>query len=557
MLQSISIKNLAIVSELQLEFEPGMTALTGETGAGKSILIDALGLALGDKAERGIIRAGADKAEITAVFDVSSIPEAVNWLQDCELHDDNECHLRRIVTTDNRSKAFINNSPVPLKSLQALGSLLVEIHGQHAHQRLVKKSHQLVSLDNFANHNELVESVDAAFRQWHDTLKTFKTLKANEQDRASRLELLRFQASELDALNLQAGETARLEEQLKTLSNAETLLSGCFELSTFLYEDENSIHSQLSSVQGKMHKLVALNPALETNLELIESALINVQEASDNLRHFADSFDADEQTLAEIEARLQSIYDLSRKYRLDPEALCEKAASISDELAALENSDEELEKLEKQLEKFQQAYLVAADALTSSRQKAAKALCAETINLLKSLAMTEVRFSIDFKSQPLEKATRTGMDEIEFLVSANPGQPLAPLSKVASGGELSRISLAIQVATMSNMNIPTLIFDEVDVGIGGGTAEIVGRLLRQLGARQQALCVTHLPQVAAQAHNHMKVTKLQTENTTVTGIKPLIKEERVNEIARMLGGVEVTRQTLAHASEMIEKAMAS
>lgn len=553
MLVSISIKNLAIVSELQLDLHKGMSALTGETGAGKSILIDALGLALGEKAERGMIRANCDKAEITAIFDVGGIPAATSWLQEHELHDDNECHLRRVITSENRSKAFINGSPVPLKSLHALGNLLVEIHGQHAHQRLLKKPFQLDSLDNFAGHKTLLEKVANNYKGWQNALKTCAALKAAEQDRASRLDLLRFQAEELQQLNLQSGETAQLERQLKTLSNAETLINGCFDVSSRLYENDNAIHSQLSSCQTTLAKLAQMHDGIEPDIQLLESALINIREASDSLRHLAQDFDSDEQTLQETEQRLQSIYEASRKYRLDPEELSLKTESIRQELTALENSDEEHSRLEQEVIQLQLAYEKSSKKLSDSRVAAAKKLQSETVVLLQSLAMEQVQFEIHRHALELPKASRLGLDEIEFQVSANPGQPLAPLAKVASGGELSRISLAIQVATMSTMDVPTLIFDEVDVGIGGATAEVVGRLLRQLGANQQALCVTHLPQVAAQAHHHMKVTKLQSDKTTMTSIILLDKDERINEIARMLGGVEVTSQTLAHADEMIKK----
>jgi len=554
MLTSISIKNLAVVSELNLDLSTGMTALTGETGAGKSILIDALGLALGNKADKDQIRANCDKAEITAVFDITDINEAKLWLEQQELDDSHECHLRRVITRDNRSKAFINGSPAPLKSLQSLASVLLEIHGQHAHQRLLKRAFQLQSLDQYANHSELINKTTLVYEQWKDTSRQLEKIKSDEQDRSSRLDLLRFQAQELEQLNLQPGETQQLEIKFKTLSNADRLIQGCYELSGSLYEDDQAAHSIISSQQSKLSQLVALQPELASNIELLESALINIQECSDSLRHFADSLDTDNQTLTEIEQRLQSIYEFSRKYRLEPEELCKKASSVKDELNSLENADENLLALETQLSKYQKSFTQLAKKLNASRQKAADSLSKSTIDLLKTLAMPEVNFKIDLQEETIEKATRLGTDQVEFLVTSNPGQPLAPLKKVASGGELSRIALAIQVATMSNMNVPSLIFDEVDVGIGGGTAEIVGKLLRKLGSNQQVLCVTHLPQVAAQAHHHLKVAKVQTDKSTSTSISSLYKKDRIDEVARMLGGIEMTKQTIAHAKEMIEKA---
>lgn len=554
MLISISIKNLAVVESLQLDLSTGMTALTGETGAGKSILIDALGLALGDKADKNMIRSESSKADITAVFDLSDIPEATQWLEDYELFDGHECHLRRVITRDNRSRAFINGSPSPLKSLQSLGNLLVEIHGQHAHQRLLKNAFQLNSLDQYAKHTDLVAQTSHAFDEWRSAIEALQQLKTDEQDRISRLELLSFQFDELSQLNLQAGETAQLETDFKTLSNADRLIQESYEISNALYEDDNGMHSMISSLQNKLVQLAQLNPDLNDNVELLESTLINLQECSDALRHYADSLESDGSKLQEIEQRLQTIYEFSRKYRMEPEVLCEKAQQVETEIQTLQNADEQLKLLEQRAQQTHKAYLKLAGDLHQSRLTAAKQLKNNAIGLLKSLAMPEIKFKIDIQDLPEEKASRQGMDRVEFLVTTNPGQPLQPLRKVASGGELSRISLAIQVSTMSNMNVPTLIFDEVDVGIGGGTAEIVGRLLRKLGSNQQAICVTHLPQVAAQAHNHMKVAKQQTANHTTTFIEPLNKQERIHEIARMLGGVELTKQTLAHAREMIEKA---
>lgn len=552
MLTSISIKNLAIVEKLELDLSTGMSALTGETGAGKSILIDALGLALGNKADKGMVRNGNSRAEINAIFDISENHEALDWLKQHELDDGHECILRRIVTTENRSKAFINGTPTTLKLLQSLGNFLVEIHGQHAHQRLLNSGFQLTSLDQFAGHHELLENTAAAFTRWQTTRQQYQQLLSDEQDRASRLDLLKFQFQELQQLNLQPGETQQLENDFKTLSNADKLIQGCYAISSQLYDNDNAIHNMVSGMQKQLTELSQLDARLSGNIELLESALINIQECSDELRHFADTLDTDNHTLNEIESRLQTIYDISRKYRLDAEELCQKTADIEIELDQLKNADAQIEHLQ-QLELEQQHhYLSAAEELHQSRIKAARKLTASTIELLKKLAMPEVRFEIAIDQLPVEKASRSGLDKVEYLVSANPGQPVASLKKVASGGELSRISLAIQVATMNNINVPTLIFDEVDVGIGGGTAEIVGKLLRKLGSNQQVLCVTHLPQVAAQAHQHLNVAKTQTHESTTTTIGLLGKDERVQEIARMLGGVELTDQTMAHAREMLE-----
>ena len=554
MLTAISIKNLAVVESLSLELDKGLTALTGETGAGKSILIDALGLALGVKADKGMIRSGEQKAEVSAIFNISNIPEAKNWLTEQALDDGEDCIVRRVITTDNKNKAFINSSPVNLKTIQSLGNLLVEIHGQHAHQRLLKSSYQLTSLDQYAGHEKLVASVAKAFQDWQTALKTLQALAQSEHDRASKLDLLQFQQNELSELDLKPGESDDIEQQYKTLSNADELIKGCYTIASELYEDEQCIHSQLSSVQNRLMHLIQMDERLTENQEMIESSLINLKECSDSLRHFADSLESDSQSLNEIENRLNAIHEMARKYRLNPEGLIAKREEVETSLQELTQADERLEQLEEEVHQLEQAYIEAADALHQSRKKAAKSLEKQTIELLKQLAMPEVRFQIVIEQKTIEHASKSGLDNVNFLVSSNPGQSPGPLNKIASGGELSRISLAIQVATMSQVDVPTLIFDEVDVGIGGGTAEIVGRLLRQLGNNQQVLCVTHLPQVASQAHQHLNVIKTHGKDTTTTSITLLKPDERVQEIARMLGGIELTDQTLAHAKEMLTTA---
>ncbi|MEJ2213472.1 MAG: DNA repair protein RecN [Gammaproteobacteria bacterium] len=524
MLTAISIKNLAVVESLSLELDQGLTALTGETGAGKSILIDALGLALGAKADKGMIRSGENKAEVSAVFNIAAISEAKAWLEEQALDDADDCIIRRVITRDNKNKAFINGSPVTLKTIQTLGNLLVEIHGQHAHQRLLKPAYQLTCLDQFANHEALLTNTSEAYQNWQATFKLYQQLSQSEHDRASKLELLQFQAKELAELDLKSGEAEEIDQQFKSLSNADALIKGCYSLSAALYEDDQDIHSQLSSIQNRLSQLIQMDEQLADNLEMIESSLINIQECSDSLRHYADSLENDSQSLNDIENRL------------------------------LTQADAQLEQLEAELSELEQGYIKTAEKLHKSRISAAKSLQAQTIDLLKKLAMPDVQFAVQVQSKDMSQAGKTGLDAVSFQVSSNPGQPPGPLGKVASGGELSRISLAIEVATMSQVNVPTLIFDEVDVGIGGGTAEIVGRLLRQLGTNQQVLCVTHLPQVASQAHQHLNVIKTHGTDKTSTSITLLKPDERVQEIARMLGGVELTKQTLAHAREMLTTA---
>ncbi|MES9956237.1 MAG: DNA repair protein RecN [Sedimenticola sp.] len=551
MLNSIHIKNLAIVTSTEVEFERGLIALTGETGAGKSILIDALGLTLGDRADNGMIRTDCDRAEIAARFDLSDLPEVRSLLEEQSLDSGDECLLRRVLVRDGSSKAYVNGSPVPARTLQSLGELLVDIHGQHAHQSLLRRDHQRELLDEYADHQPLCRKTAELFREWRDTDERLQALREASRYRTERLDLLRYQTDELAQSGPAEGEWKSLEEEHSRLSNAGRLLSSTELILELLYDQEGSAQSSLNRGISELDDLLSLDPALEGSRELLESAQIQIQEAVSEVRQYLDGLELDPARLDQVEQRLDELHDLARKYRCKPDELPERLAAMQTELDELNNADIHLSELEQQAEALEKAFTESAGKLDRSRRKAAKRLADQVTDGMQSLGMPDGRLEIDIEKLPKEKASAAGLNRIDMLVSANPGQKPQPLGKVASGGELSRISLAIQVATLSCGQIPTLIFDEVDVGIGGGVAEIVGRLLHRLGETRQVLCVTHLPQVAAQGHHHLQVNKSANGKGTRTEITPLDPSQRVEEIARMLGGVEITDQTLAHAREML------
>lgn len=551
MLQHIHIRDLVIVHSLDLELTHGMTALTGETGAGKSILIDALGLVLGGKADKGMIRAGCERAEISALFHIQQQSEIQHWLHSQELDTEEECLVRRVLLSSGRSRAFINGSPVPIQSLKSLGALLVDIHGQHEHQSLIKPAAQLHLLDAYAAHKPLLQQVAKCHQDWQLSSKQLAGLKAKADERMQRLDYLQFQLNELDQLNLAEEELDQLEQQQRRLAHAEQLANDSMALNQLLYEADDAVQPGLAKATNMLDELIRLDPALQESGELLNSARIQVEEAADMLRHYADSVELDPGKLQEIDNRLASVLQLSRKHRIKPEQLPGHRLQLQLELDELQSSEQTLETLKQQVEQHATAFAQAAAALSASRQKAATALSNTVSNSMQELGLKGGSFSIELLALDTEQGNSRGLDQCRFQVTTNPGQPLAALSKVASGGELSRISLAIQVATANCGRVPTLIFDEVDVGIGGAIAEIVGRLLRQLSGERQVLCVTHLPQVASQAHHQLLVAKTSDGETTETTFKRLDADARVQEIARMLGGQTITEQTLAHASEMI------
>jgi DNA repair protein RecN (Recombination protein N) len=556
MLTQLHIRDLAIVSAQELDLQAGLSVLTGETGAGKSILIDALGLALGDRADSGMIRAGCERAEITARFDIQAQPQLQEWLEEQALDDDDECLIRRILAREGRSKAFINGRPVALQQVVELGNRLVEIHGQHAHQSLLKRSHQRHLLDAYGGHTQLVAEVANHFKQWRSNRDRLERLQSEAADRISRLELLRFQQHELSALNLQAEELESLEQDQRRLSHLEQLQLTGGEILQGLDESEPSVRDLLVRFTDRLGSLQGLDERLREPQEMLDNALIQVDEAIASLRNYLSDLELDPAGLQQVEQRLETIHDLARKYRIKPAELSERLAQIEQELEQLEHADVTLAGLQAQVDSTWEAYRGLALQLGDKRRQAGQRLGREISAAMQQLGMPGGIFQVEFTSLDETSAGKDGLEQIEFLVSANPGMPPQPLNRIASGGELSRISLAIQVATIRYGTTPTLVFDEVDVGIGGGVAEIVGQMLRRLGASRQILCVTHLPQVAAQAGHHLLVRKSTRKGLTHTQISTLDEAQRIDEIARMLGGVEITAQTLAHAREMVSLAAA-
>ncbi len=554
MLQHIHIRDLVIVHSLDLELTKGTTALTGETGAGKSILIDALGLALGGKADKGMIRADCERAEVSVLFRVEPQSEVQHWLHSQELDTQEECLVRRVLLSSGRSRAFINGSPVPVQSLKFLGALLVDIHGQHEHQSLLKPAAQLNLLDAYAGHRKLLQQVAKCYQDWQLGSKQLASLKAKADERIQRLDYLQFQLDELNQLDLAEDELEQLEQQQRKLAHAEQLASDSMALNQLLYEADDAVHPRLAKSTSMLEELIKLDPALQESAELLNSARIQVEEAADMLRHYTDSVELDPGKLQEIDNRLASILQLSRKHRIKPEQLPNHRLRLQLELDQLESAEQTLDTLHEAVAQHAAAFAQASAKLSASRQKSANALADTVSNSMQELGLKGGNFGIELLALGTGQGNILGMDQCRFLVTTNPGQPQAVLSKVASGGELSRISLAIQVATANCGSVPTLIFDEVDVGIGGAIAEIVGKLLRQLSNSRQVLCVTHLPQVASQAHHQLLVKKTTDGETTQTTFKRLDADTRVQEIARMLGGQTITEQTMAHANEMISQA---
>ena len=551
MLTGISIRNFVTVESLQLDLHAGMSVLTGETGAGKSILIDALGLVLGDKADNALIRHGKEKAEITAEFDLAQLPGIRDWLETNDLDDAGECLLRRTISSRGRSRAFINGSPVTLATLEALGNQLVDIHGQHAHQSLMHRAHQRELLDAFAGNRKLAAQLADTWRSWKALGHTIENLEKAQREHDSRLDLLRYQVNELQQLDIRQDEWSSLEQEQKRLGNAESLLADSQHLISLLYEDEGAreLLQRAVVLAGRMADKDAELPA--DAVEMLNSALIELDESTPLLQQYADSIEQDPQRLQEIDMRMSSLLQAARKHRIEPEELATHLQELETQLSAMKKSGEELEQLRLEQAAVKDEWSRLARKLGKARSKAAEALAMQVTRTMQTLSMPNGAFSVRLEQSESGEPREHGLESVEFLITTNAGQPPQPLTRIASGGELSRISLAIQVATIGLSTIPTLIFDEVDVGIGGGVAEIVGSLLRQLGEQRQILCVTHLPQVAAQAHNHLRVEKRDDKDGSLTDVSLLDEEKRVLEIARMLGGIELTRKTLDHAREMV------
>ncbi|MEI7842691.1 MAG: DNA repair protein RecN [Gallionellaceae bacterium] len=549
MLKFLSIRDFVIVASLELDFSSGFTALTGETGAGKSILIDALSLALGERGDGTMVRAGCERAEISAEFDITQLSNLQSWLAEQELEGDaGVCLMRRVLDAGGRSRGFINGRSATLQQMREAGEQLLDIHGQHAHQSLLRPDAQRDLLDSHAGLQAEVLSVTTTFKAWQTLHRRRVQLEQNSEAVAAERELLLFQRRELEALNFAASEWEVLQSEHARLSHASSLLETAQFGVEILSESESACLGQLNALTTRLRAGLEFDVGLQDSLTMLESAQNDIQEAVYALRHYQQKLDADPQLLREQERRLADVVEASRKYRVPPEQLPQALKKIVTRLDELGSSDDMVE-LVKQDKALQDSYQAAAKKLTVVRTQAAKTLSDEISTAMQTLAMQGGQFAVQLTA--LSEGNAYGLETVEFQVAANQGTPLRNLAKVASGGELSRISLAIQVAASRAATVPTLIFDEVDSGIGGRVAEIVGDLLKQLGTRYQVMCVTHLPQVAAKADAQWQVSKGAQNGTTLSQIRVLTTDERVEEIARMLGGVTITDTTLKHAAEML------
>jgi DNA repair protein RecN (Recombination protein N) len=554
MLTSLYVRQFAVVEEAEVAFGPGLTVVSGETGAGKSLLVDALMLLAGARADSGMVRAGSDRAELAAEFDLAGLPEALGWLRQEELDDGETCHLRRVIRAEGSSKGWINGRPASLAQMSALAALIVEIHGQHEHQALLSRQHQMALLDAFAGNEEAQGRVRDLARAWRDAVTRIRQLSGGD-DREHQIELLTHELEELDRWALAPAALEDLETQHRRLANAGRLAEGANGVVELLDgESEFAIGRALLRAHAELSRLAELDATLAPTLELLDSAQIQVGEAVDGLGRYAQDVELDPERLAEVDTHLTHLHDLSRRYRLPIEELTAKAEELRERLAELEGAGDALERLGRERDRLRTDYDTAAAGLSRARAEAAARLGSSVAALMGELGMSGGRLEVALEPAEGDDPDPQGRERCELLVSANPGQPPRALRKVASGGELARISLAIEVATLGNDNIGCMIFDEVDTGIGGAVAEVVGQKLRALGERVQVLCVTHLPQVAAQGHNHLNVAKESDGESTRTRIKALDASGRREEISRMLGGVEITKETRAHAKKMLDKA---
>jgi DNA repair protein RecN (Recombination protein N) len=554
MLRHLAIRDFVIVDRLELEFSPGFGALTGETGAGKSILIDALALALGDRADAGVVRAGCDKAEVAATFDIAGLPQVSAWLSANDLDAGDELILRRVLDAGGRSRGYINGSSATAQQMREVGEFLVDIHGQHAHQSLLRGDAQRVLFDTHAGLSDPAQQVATAWRAWREAEQALKSAATGAESLEREREQLEWQVRELDTLAFSGDEWAALEIEHKRLGHAASLIDGARFALDALADGEAACSGNLDRVASRITGLAGYDPALQEVSGLLQSASAELAEAVSTLRRYADRVDLDPARLVEIERRMEAVLACARKYRVQPNELPGLLAGWQARLATLAAAAD-IDALAARVEAVQADYLNLARALSVGRQRAAGEMGAAVSALMQQLALASGRFEVVLL--PLVEGAACGLEQVEFRVGGLAGAEAKPLAKVASGGELSRISLAIQVLTSRSASVPTLIFDEVDVGIGGGVAEIVGRLLRELGGERQVLCVTHLPQVAARAEWQWQVSKATRDGVTLSSIQPLDDERRVCEIARMLGGVEVTDITLAHAGELLHPKGAS
>ena len=555
MLSLITVRNYAVIDEVEVQFNSDLSVLTGETGAGKSILVDALGLALGDRADAATVRSGCREARISVLFECPQDHPALAWLDERGLEHEQACLLRRVVSAQGRSRAFINNQPATLQDLRSVGSLLVNIHGQSAHQALLHGPAQRAIVDHHGNHRALAAQVAAAYDAWRSHQAQYETQQALGAQRASELEMLRFQARELESLQYQDGELDALQEERGRLANVDRLANGLQSVLHDLDErDHGSAHALIAQARRELTDARTLDPSLGDAADLLGEAEIQVQEAVRELASYRDRLEPDPQRLDWVESRLARIRNLALRYSVEETELGSLLETVRARIDAFATASESLEVARQRARQAEDAYFGEAERLSVARAESAASLSESVVAQMAVLGLSGGQFRVELQPKPRDKADAGGLDRIEFQISLNPGQAFGPLSRMASGGELSRISLALEVVAAGASSIPTLVFDEVDAGIGGGVAEIVGRRLAAIAAHRQVLCVTHLAQVASQGRHHYRVLKHTGKHSTRTGIQPLGADERVEELARMLGGVKITDRTRAHAEEMIERA---
>ena len=556
MLTQLTINNFAIVRHLNLELSEGMSVITGETGAGKSIAIDALGLCLGYRSESSMIRNGADRADITATFQMQPNSPAYLWLKEHELLDEensHECILRRMINLEGRSKAFVNNRPLPISQLRELGQYLIHLNGQHAPQLLLKSEYQLELVDNYAGIHNLLGKMQEQYNKWRKLHQQVKNFRQQCKENEARKQLLQYQVDELDEFDIKEGEFEEMEETHTRLSNSEELTEMSQSVLDLLSDDNSNADSLIYNAIRYLEDLVDVDANYQSSLDMLNEALIQVQEASSEVRALADSIEQDPELLAELDERISRAMSLAKKHYVSPNELWQHHSVLQDELQKLVDFEDNEDQLIADEKKAYRECVALAEQIYQERVSAAQKLAEQVTSQIKALSMENSEFYIDIQHD-VKKLTPNGADLVEFNLRSNLGQNAQPLAKIASGGELSRISLAVQVLTANKLSTPTIIFDEVDVGISGIAATTVGRLLRQLGNKCQVLCVTHLPQVASHGHQHFNVQKYVKDNQTETQMSLLSEQERVNALARLLGGSKITDAVLANAQEMLSLA---
>ncbi|MBF0264141.1 MAG: DNA repair protein RecN [Gammaproteobacteria bacterium] len=562
MLTQLSIKNLAITESLELDFNHGLSVLTGETGAGKSIIIDAIGLVLGDRAEPGMIKSDAKRADIIACFDIQKLASIKDWLIEHELDDveDNihECILKRSLHDNGRSKGFINAQAVPLNLLKQLGEQLINIHGQNTHQQLLQSEQQRIVLDNYAKLTPLNQQINTLYESWKSEKEHFDLINQQSAERQQKQAFLNFQLQELRAFSANKNEFEKLEQEYKILSHASQIISELTKIQQLISQDEQSNAENLIAHALKISsELSAYDDKLITIDEMLNNALIQISEANSEINHYLNQVEDEPVRLNEIEERIAQYHELARKHHCEPELLLNKQIELEEEYSNYYQSDEQQELRLQKINDLQSEYFKNAQKLSKQRLKASQQLAQEVEQHIRELGLSKGEFSIDMTpvaSNKEKTPVKNGLESIDFMISANPGQTPAKLAKVASGGELSRISLAIQVVTAQYNQTPSIIFDEIDVGVGGKIAEMIGAKLAQLSNQSQILCVTHQAQVAVHGHNHYLVEKSFQENSTTSHITELDEQQRIDELSRMLSGAEITETTRLHAREMLNQA---